>query len=82
MSRTFHHQRGERRIRARAIRHDPPDHRRLARTFIALAVTQAEAEAQALAEDTARKSTKKAKTATRRDTAVTAEAARAEKERA
>ena len=49
MSRTFHH--GERRIRARGIRQDPPDLRRLARTLIALAEAQAEAEAQALSED-------------------------------
>lgn len=49
MSRTFHH--GERRIRARGIRQDPPDLRRIARALIALAEAQAEAEAQALVED-------------------------------
>ncbi len=47
MSRTFHH--GERRIRARGIRQDPPDLRRVARTLIALAEAQAEADAQAQA---------------------------------
>lgn len=47
MSRTFHH--GERRIRARGIRQDPPDLRRIARALIALAEAQAEAEAQAQA---------------------------------
>ena len=45
MSRTFHH--GERRIRVRAIRKDPPDLRRLARALIELAELQAEAEAEA-----------------------------------
>jgi hypothetical protein len=48
MSRTFHH--GERRIRARGIRQDPPDLRRVARTLIALAEAQAEADAQAQTE--------------------------------
>jgi len=52
MSRTFHH--GERKIRVRAIRKDPPDLRRLARALIAL--VEAEAEAEALAEEEARKS--------------------------
>ena len=45
MSRTFHN--GERRIRVRGIRKDPPDLRRLARALIALAEAQAEADAQA-----------------------------------
>ena len=53
MSRTFHH--GERRIRVRGIRRDPPDLRRIARTLIALAIAQAETDA--LAEDTRTKST-------------------------
>lgn len=44
MSRTFHH--GERRIRARGIRQDPPDLRRYARALIALAEAQAEKDAQ------------------------------------
>jgi hypothetical protein len=48
MSRTFHN--GERRIRVRGIRKDPPDLRRLARALIALAEAQAETEARA--EDT------------------------------
>ena len=43
MSRTYHH--GERRSRAR-IRKNPPDLRRVARSFIALAQAQAEAEAR------------------------------------
>lgn len=46
MSRTFHH--GERRIKARGIRRDPTDLRRLAKAFIALAEAQAEADAAAL----------------------------------
>lgn len=45
MSRTFHH--GERKIRVRAIRKDPPDLRRLARALIALVEAEAEAEAEA-----------------------------------
>ena len=53
MSRTFHHQRSDRRIRARGIRQDPPDLRRVARTLIALAMAQAEADAQALVKDSA-----------------------------
>lgn len=57
MSRTFHH--GERKIRVRAIRKDPPDLRRLARALIAL--VEAEAEAEALAEEEARKSTSRPK---------------------
>lgn len=63
MSRTFHH--GERRIRARGIRQDPPDLRRVARALIALAEAQAEADAQALTRESggdastgAKKSTK------------------------
>lgn len=44
MSRTFHH--GERKIRVRAIRRDPPDLRRLARALIALVEAEAEAEAE------------------------------------
>ena len=51
MSRTFHH--GERKIRVRAIRKDPPDLRKLARALIAL--VEAEAEAEAEAEEQARK---------------------------
>jgi hypothetical protein len=47
LSRTFHHQRGERRIRVRGIRKDPPDLRRLARALIELAQLQAETEAEA-----------------------------------
>lgn len=46
MSRTYHH--GERRIRVRGVKKDPPDLRRMARALIALA--QAETEAQADAE--------------------------------
>jgi hypothetical protein len=51
MSRTFHH--GERKIRVRAIRKDPPDLRRLARALIAL--VEAEAETEAKAEEAARR---------------------------
>lgn len=47
MSRTFHH--GERRIKARGIRRDPPDLRGAAKAFIALALAQAEADAEATA---------------------------------
>ena len=52
MSRTY--RKGERHIRARGIRQDPPDLRRIARTLIALVEAQAEAEAQALVEDPVR----------------------------
>jgi hypothetical protein len=45
MSRTFHH--GERRIRVKAIRRNPPDARGMARALIELARAQMEAEAQA-----------------------------------
>jgi len=54
MSRTFHH--GERRIKARGIRRDPPDLRGAAKAFIALAVAQAEADAEAAAKARTRKS--------------------------
>lgn len=56
MSRTFHH--GERRIRARGIRQDPPDLRRVARALIALAEAQAEADAQAAAESAPKPATR------------------------
>jgi hypothetical protein len=55
MSRTFHH--GERRIKARGIRRDPPDLRGAAKAFIALAVAQAEADAEAAAKARTKKST-------------------------
>ncbi len=45
MSRTFHH--GERRIRVRGVRKDPPDLRRLGRALIELASLEAEEEAKA-----------------------------------
>jgi len=45
MSRTYHH--GERKIRVRSVRKDPPDLRRLARALIALVEAEAEAEAAA-----------------------------------
>jgi hypothetical protein len=45
MSRTFHH--GERRIRVRGVRREPPDLRRLARALIELAQMEAEANAEA-----------------------------------
>jgi hypothetical protein len=44
MSRTYHH--GERRIRVKAVRRNPPDLKKLARAFVGLAQAQAEAEAQ------------------------------------
>lgn len=44
MSRTYHH--GERRIRVRGVKKDPPDLRRLARALIALAQAEAEATAE------------------------------------
>lgn len=37
----------DRRIRVRAIRRDPPDYKKLARALIALAMEQAQAEADA-----------------------------------
>lgn len=42
MSRTFH--RGERRIRVRQIRRDPPDLRKVAKALIALAQAEFDAE--------------------------------------
>jgi hypothetical protein len=45
MSRTYHH--GERRIRVRGVKKDPPDLRRIARALIELARAEAEAAAQA-----------------------------------
>jgi len=50
MSRTFHH--GDRQIRVRSIRNNPPDLRRLARALIELAQAQLEAEAEATAAST------------------------------
>ena len=44
MSRTFH--RGERRIRVRQIRRDPPDLRKVAKALISLAQAQAELDAE------------------------------------
>ena len=44
MSRTYHH--GERRIRVKGVRRQPPDLKKLARAFVDLARAQAEAEAQ------------------------------------
>jgi len=46
---------GERRIRVRAIRRDPPDIKKLSRALIALALTQAQAEADAQADHRAKK---------------------------
>ncbi len=45
MSRTYHH--GERRIRVRGVKKDPPDLRRMARALIALARAEAEVQAEA-----------------------------------
>ena len=44
MSRTYHH--GERRIRVKGVRRNPPDLKKLARAFVDLAQARAEAEAQ------------------------------------
>ena len=49
MSKTFHH--GERRLRIRSVRKNPPDLRRLSRALIELARAQAEAEAEATHQD-------------------------------
>ena len=65
MSRTFHN--GERRIRVRGIRRDPPDLRRLARALIELAQAQAEADAQ---RDRERERTQARAAARRRRTAT------------
>jgi len=43
-------QQEERRLRARGVRRDTPDARKLSRAFIGLALARAEAEAQAQAE--------------------------------
>lgn len=45
MSRSFHQ--GDRRVRVRGVKKDPPDLRRLARALIALVEAEAEAEARA-----------------------------------
>lgn len=63
MSRTF--RRGERHIRARGIKQDPPDLRRLARALIALAEAQAEADAEARTRHTTTGSEKKPRRSTR-----------------
>ena len=47
MSRTYHHNNIERRIRVRGVKRNPKDLRRLARALIELAQAEAEAEAQA-----------------------------------
>jgi hypothetical protein len=49
---------GDRRIRVRAIRRDPPDMKKLSRALIALAMAQAQAEADAQAEHQAKKGEK------------------------
>lgn len=46
MSRTYHH--GERRLRVKAIRRDPPDLKHMSRALLELAKAQAEADAQAM----------------------------------
>ena len=63
MSRSF--RRGERHIRARGIKQDPPDLRRLARALIALAEAQAEADAEAQTRRTAAGSEKQPRRSTR-----------------
>lgn len=49
MSRTYHH--GERRIRVKGVRRNPPDMKRMSRALMELAKAQAEVEAQALTSD-------------------------------
>jgi hypothetical protein len=49
MSRTYHH--GERRVRVKGIRRDPPDMKRMSRALIELGKAQAETEAQAVDTD-------------------------------
>lgn len=44
MSRTYHH--GERRIRVKGVRRNPPDLKRMSRALVELAKAQAEADAQ------------------------------------
>jgi hypothetical protein len=62
MSRTFHH--GERRIRVRELRRDPPDLRRLAQALIELAQAQIEADAQRERDDAQRRVSRTRRTRT------------------
>ena len=48
MSRTYHH--GERRIRVKGVRRNPPDLKRMSRALVELAKAQAEADAQLAAQ--------------------------------
>lgn len=48
MSRTYHH--GERRIRVKGVRRNPPDLKRMSRALVELAKAQAEADAQSAAD--------------------------------
>jgi hypothetical protein len=73
MSRTFHH--GERRIRVRGVRKDPPDLRRLARALIELAELQADAQAAAQHERQQRRESRQRAKATREDAADDGDAA-------
>ena len=50
MSRTYRNNDGDRRIRVKGVRRNPPDLRRLSRALIELAIAQAEQEAAAEAE--------------------------------
>jgi len=50
MSRTYRNSDGDRRIRVKGVRRNPPDLRRLSRALIELAIAQAEQEAAAEAE--------------------------------
>ncbi len=50
MSKNDKNKQGERQIRVRGVRRDPPDLKKLSRALIALAMAQAQAEADAQAE--------------------------------
>ena len=63
------HHRSERHIRARGVRRDPPDLRRLARAFIALAQAQAEADAMATHEGSDRSAKASKRSTERKDAA-------------
>jgi hypothetical protein len=78
MSRTFHH--GDRQIRVRSIRNNPPDLRRLARALIELAQAQMEAEAEAEATATSTRSPRPAHRGNAVDTPRPKESSRHEQE--
>lgn len=63
------HNRRERHVRARGERRDPPDLRRLARAFIALAQAQAEADAMATHDNSTRSEKASKRSPERKDAA-------------